>query len=465
MGWSTRGAGRNYDSLNGFGAIVGHRSGMILDYSTCNRMCKKCNATDQPPDHDCRKNFDGSAKAMEPHVAKKLIVNSSILRAQNVEVGVLIGDDDSTTNAVCQAASKHSIVKQSDMNHTSNGVKKRLYTIQKNHKELTKNCITYLHRCFTYAMCQNKGNSRAMADAVRNIPYHAINDHSKCGHWCGFIQDKENYEHRIIPGGIREPGLFEALREIFDKLANNAVKFSAGASSNTNESLNATMASKAPKSRCYSKTASADFRFACTVGQKNIGEGYTQAILKKLGKSPGKHHSRHVAASQKILQRRRQLMKTSAYKKRRMHLKKLRAALHHRKENVEGITYQSNVDLLNKLAEEDKTDLEEEDNNDIAIVLLDLETSGFEMNCDILQIAAKYGKNSFDIYVNPVQDISVSASQANDLTSCYGELMYNGRQVPSVPIRAALGSLHGLLEIVLVAKEKGHAQLADWQMH
>lgn len=246
-----------------------------------------------------------------------------------------------------------------------------------------------------------------------------------------------------IPGGIRDPELFEALREIFDKLAKNAERYSTGTSSNINESLkNATMASKAPKSRCYSKSASADFRFACAVGQKNMGEGYTQWILKKLCKSPGKHHSRHVLASQKTLQRRRQLMKTSAYKKRRMHLKKLRVALRHKKENVEGITYQSNVDLLNELAEEDKSDLEEEDNNDIAIVLLDLETSCFEMNCDILQIAAKYGKKSFNIYVNPVQDISFSASQANGLTSCYGELMYNGRQVPSVPIRAALGSLH-----------------------
>lgn len=339
MGWSTRGAGRSYDSLNGFGAIIGQHSGMVLDYATCNRTCKKCDGTIQPPSHhDCWKNFDGSAKAMEPHVAKNLIVYSSVLRTANAEVGVLIGDDDSTTNAVCQAASKHPIIKQSDMNHTSDGLKKKLYGIQRNHKELSKNCITYLHRCFTYAMCQNKGDSKAMADAVRNIPYHAITDHSRCGSWYGFTQDSENYDHRIIPGGIQDPELFEVLREIFDKLAKNADKYSAGASSNANESLNATMASKAPKSRCYSKTASADFRFACAVGQKNIGEGYTQAILSKLSKSPGKHHSRHVQATQKTYQRRRQLIKSPAYKKKRMLLKKRRAGLRHRKENVEGVT-------------------------------------------------------------------------------------------------------------------------------
>ena len=134
-------------------------------------------------------------------------------------------------------------------------------------------------------------------------------------------------------------------------------------------------------------------------------------------------------------------MKSSEYKKKRTLLNKRRAALRHRKETVEGVTYKSNVDLLNELAEEDQSDVEEEE-SEVAIVLVDLETSGFEINCDILQIGAKYGKKSFDIYVNPIKDISVSASQANNLTSCYGDLMYNGREVQSVPIRAALASFH-----------------------
>ena len=50
-----------------------------------------------------------------------------------------------------------------------------------------------------------------------------------------------------------------------DQFATNAEKKTSGASSNANESLNATMASQAPKSRCYSISALADYRFACTV--------------------------------------------------------------------------------------------------------------------------------------------------------------------------------------------------------
>lgn len=140
-------------------------------------------------------------------------------------------------------------------------------------------------------------------------------------------------------------------------------------------------------------------------------------------------------------------MKSSAFKKRHMDLKKLRVALRHRKENVEDrIIYKSNCALLTEPAVEfeknDESNIEEEEDNDSnIIVLLDLETSGFEINCNILQIGAKCGKKSFLIYINPVRDISENASRANGLTNSYGELMYHGRKVPSVPMRAVLESL------------------------
>ncbi|XP_048514968.1 uncharacterized protein LOC125501888 [Athalia rosae] len=406
MGWSTRGTGRNYNSLNGFGAIIGHFSGLVLDYSTCNRKCRKCDSSNNPPDHDCRKNFYGSAKAMEPQVAKKIVVESDVLRINKVEVGVLIGDDDSSTIDI-----KHPIIKQSDVNHTSGGVKKQLYSIQRNHGELTKDRINYLHRCFMYAVAQNRGNSQAMAEAIRCIPYHTFNDHSKCGNWCGFIRDKENYDHKVIPGGFEDKNLFTDLKNIFEKLAENAKKFSSGASSNSNESLNATMMSKHPKSRCYSTTASADFRYACAVGQKNLGEKYTQEILKT----------------------------------KRNELKRNRAALRYRKENVEGVTYESNCALLSEPAiqtEEQVTCPDfVNDPNENPVVFFDLETSGLDKNWDILQIAAKYDNDKFNTYVTPTQQIAASATAANGLINCHGDLMYHGIKVNSVPIRLALVNL------------------------
>lgn len=135
------------------------------------------------------------------HVAKQNAVESDVLPINNVEVGVLAGDDDSSTISVCRSASKHPIIKQSDVKHISEGVKKQLYSIQKSHLELTKDHITYLHRRFMYAVAQNRGNSEAMADVIRCIPHHTFNDHIKCGEWSSYVLDKEKYDHKVIPGG------------------------------------------------------------------------------------------------------------------------------------------------------------------------------------------------------------------------------------------------------------------------
>lgn len=235
---------------------------------------------------------------------------------------LLVGNDDSSS-AVCRAVANHPIIKQSDANHTSGEVKKKLFNSQKNYEELTKNCIIYLYRCFTDALSQNKGDSLSLANAIQSMPFHVFNDHSKCDSWCGYNGDKENYVHKVIPGDFEDPVLFTELKNIFEILAANAQKFSNGASSNANESLNTMMVSKAPESRCYSKYASADYRSACTVGQQNLGEGYTQKIAKKISLSPGKHHSRHVFSKQKTLLKIRALIETHEYEKRRMQLKKI----------------------------------------------------------------------------------------------------------------------------------------------
>ena len=444
MGWSKRGTGRDYDSLNGYGCLVGVFSQQVLEYSTCNRKCKSCDMGQSPWNHDCRLNFWGSAKAMEGHVANKLVNESTILKSKNVEIGVLIGDDDSSAISACRAGASHPIGKLSDVNHTSKGVKKELFAIEKNHKELTRDAISYLHRCFTYAMAQNRGNSMAMANAIRCIPYHAFNKHEKCGNWCGYVQDKENYDHKIVPGGFTDEKLFEKLKSIFEKLAFNAEKFSVGVSSNINESLNASMASKAPKSKCLSLSASADFRYSCVVAQKNLGEMYTQAVSKQLSLSPGRHHTNYIRRRVRVKTYRDGLINSYKFKKKRMQLKKERLALRYQREATEGVMYESNYALLNEPAvQQNETPSDDEGtlNEVIPIVYLDLETSGLQRSSEILQIAAKCGTVTFDIYITPSKDISAAASAVNGLRKSQAELFLYGKKVESVPLRIAISKL------------------------
>jgi hypothetical protein len=109
-----------------------------------NKKCTKCNESEKFPKHDCWKNCYRSAKALKLHVAKRLVVDSAIFESENVEVGMLIGDDGSSTIAACQAASFHPIIKQSNVNHASGGIKKQLYGSEKSHQELTKYCTVFL---------------------------------------------------------------------------------------------------------------------------------------------------------------------------------------------------------------------------------------------------------------------------------------------------------------------------------
>ena len=162
MGWTTRGTGRSYDSLTGTGALIGYFSKKVISYVTLNRKCKMCDIGHSPNDHDCRMNFQGSAKAMEPHAAVKL-VNNVILKECNIQVGILIADNDSSSICAVRNACSHEVVKQSDKNHTSKGVVNALYKIKTNFKELTGASIKYLQRCFNFCISQNIGNQIKLA--------------------------------------------------------------------------------------------------------------------------------------------------------------------------------------------------------------------------------------------------------------------------------------------------------------
>ena len=129
MGWTTRGTGRTYDSLSGTAALIGYYSKNVISYITLNRKCKKCDLGQSLSDHDCRLNFEGSAKAMEPHAAVKLVNENKILKKCNVEVGVLIADNDSSSISAIRNACTYEVVKQADKNHTSKGVTNALYKI------------------------------------------------------------------------------------------------------------------------------------------------------------------------------------------------------------------------------------------------------------------------------------------------------------------------------------------------
>lgn len=314
MGWSKRGS----DSLNGYGAIIEGQTGKIIDWGTKNRVCKKCELGHDKTNHNRRQNFNGSSKAMEADLGVDLMARNSILKEYNLEVGVFVGDNDCATLSGLKAACSHEPIKFADKNHTSKGVLSMLYKLDRKDDpdhELNSGVIKYFHDCFAYAMAQNKGDSKKIAAAVRNITFHAHNIHDNCGSWCRYKQDPVNHVHSTIGDGIISPILFNKLRTLFGRLANNAKEYFACASSNGNESFHSSVTRFCPKSFCYSQ--SADMRVACAVVNKNEGERYLQQVADTLTVKSSQCPRKYTEKKAKIKEHTIKYQSTYAFRKKK----------------------------------------------------------------------------------------------------------------------------------------------------
>lgn len=146
-------------------------------------------------------------------------------------------------------------------------------------KELSHDIIAYLKNTFATIVKRNKNNKERIEEKLKNLAYHVFDIHDNCGSYCKYKIEKENYDNSRH---MKNPTLFEHIRKFFLDLANNAHKFVFAGSSQANESLNNSMASFCPKSYSYSTSESADYRYACTVGHKNLGSDYILKVFQKM---------------------------------------------------------------------------------------------------------------------------------------------------------------------------------------
>lgn len=158
MGWTKRGNGKSYNSLNGYFSIIGFLSSKVLDYAVRNRKCKLSDNGHSPNDHDYWYNHDGSAKAMEASVGVELINRSKILNEAGLKVRVLVGDNDSSTISAVRRGNVDQLFKLSDTNHLNKHVASTLMNLKQLFPEMRKpETIPHIKKCFTYAVKQNKG--------------------------------------------------------------------------------------------------------------------------------------------------------------------------------------------------------------------------------------------------------------------------------------------------------------------
>ncbi|XP_026290480.2 uncharacterized protein LOC113215118 [Frankliniella occidentalis] len=176
FGWDKRGNGLCYNSHSGRGSMAGEKTPKMLDTVAMSNYCAMCARGHSPYDHACAINYEGSSKGMEPAAAVKLICNNPLLKEAGVRVKKLVGD--SSTIAALRRECDYDIEKIVDLNHDlKSSVNNPLYTLEKNKafaEILTKDAIEDIKRCVSYAIKQIKGDVEGLRSAISNITNHVM---------------------------------------------------------------------------------------------------------------------------------------------------------------------------------------------------------------------------------------------------------------------------------------------------
>jgi len=99
--------------------MIGYYLHKVMGYFTRLKECAKCEAGHDPADHDCRRNYFGSAKFMEADMSSELVNRNPSLDRDNVQISTTFADDDASTISTIRKDALHEIEKWSDLNHAT----------------------------------------------------------------------------------------------------------------------------------------------------------------------------------------------------------------------------------------------------------------------------------------------------------------------------------------------------------
>ncbi|XP_061171002.1 uncharacterized protein LOC133180520 [Saccostrea echinata] len=454
-GWQKRGSGRSFDSLSGHCSMIGSQTGKIIDYDIRTKCCKICESATRsgkdPKDHDCRKNWEGSSKAMEKDMVAKMV---SRKMEEGVNITNVVADEDTTT--FCHLRNIHkNITKISDKNHIRKIFSSNLYGLQLKHRSLSTKVIRYLVKCFNYMISQNKGNPVGVQRGLEALSRHPFGDHSACNEsWCSHISNPKQ-KYSALPYGkpLKDSHLQESIQLVCSKLLKDTSKLSRLGSTQANEAFNKSVSLKAPKNHHFGGSASLSYRVAASVAEKNAGQTYLVEVNRRVGLSPGKHTRKFCYLRDSQSRKRKAIARTKNAKRKRMQLKAKKCQTTACKEIREGPTYESGVGISDSNTVVDEIPppssapqpqiLSTKDKN---FVFFDLETTGLARTSHILQVAAICGKETFSSYVMPKKQITPSASTVTGLKLDNGTLYHHERKVNAVSISSALGSFLSFIE-------------------
>ena len=467
---------RGFNSNTGVGTLCGGITRKCIAFECMNKKCRVHALYEKHkktvPPHNCRMNYQGSSKGMEPAGAIRIF--KKILLGKNKITG-LVGDDDATTIAHLREEVDSEIRKVSDHNHTKKSLRKHIDSLGLSIKPSQPMVKVRNHfvKCFTYAVYQSKGDSILLSKTLKAITPHTFGNHLKCDiGWCKFLQKIPPCPDGMLPykhSGLKDgkdldktlnPTLYEALSDIFENLANISEKLAPLGSSQCNESLNSTITSKTTKRLFFGSSASNDYRVAAAVCQKNSGYGYVVDVMKRLGLPVGDFTKFYATTMQKKLVNDIARKKSLKYKIARAQHQRERCNANKSSEILEGTTYESGVELSTNVI--DVTNIPEHTvrpvmkplekfPSDDALVIFDLETATSGIHVELTQLSAVALKHtdSFNRYILPEGQISKIITNVTGISvrrkSGIRTLFHKDTQVPSVDSETAISDFIAFL--------------------
>ena len=92
---------------------------------------------------------------VQSDLAVDMFVSST---TEKVRISINIIDEDSTAMAKIKESVPHEVTKEGDINNAKKTVGNDLYALQKKHHILSSKVISYLQKCFSYAIKQHKND-------------------------------------------------------------------------------------------------------------------------------------------------------------------------------------------------------------------------------------------------------------------------------------------------------------------
>ena len=203
MSWSKRASGNRYDSLSRHALAIGVLSKSILVAIVSSKLCRVCSLAEsdneEPPNHCCPKNYDGSSKAMEADAALQLYITLYQHSNKNIVLKAVVTDDDSSMRALLRYKANirkgrlPEVISQpewfADPSHRTKVVAKSIFllsTLPMDSSTCTKVDVIRFKKYFGYMIKENRSKKISeIVFASKAVVEHLFNCHDYCNsNWC-----------------------------------------------------------------------------------------------------------------------------------------------------------------------------------------------------------------------------------------------------------------------------------------